>query len=206
MKSKIINTKGKELEESLALNEKVWNLPENIDLITQVLYVYNSNKRKGTAKTKTKAEVAGGGKKPWRQKGTGRARAGSIRSPLWIKGGRTFASGKQNLRKKINEKMKKKAIATALSSKLKGENVKFVKFSEKSEKKKIREDLISLSNNLKTLVVSENEDVLNSVQNVEKFKVAKPLNLNIFNSLDNKLIIIDSKSNKEIEERFVNEK
>ncbi len=206
MKSKIINTKGKETEESLSLNEKVWNLPENIDLLTQVLYVYNSNKRKGTAKTKTRAEVAGGGRKPWRQKGTGRARAGSIRSPLWIKGGRAFALGKQNLKKKINEKMRNKAIATALSSKLKGNNVKFVKFSGKAEKKKIREDLINLSSNLKTLVVSENEDVLNSVKNVEKFRVSKPLNLNIFNSLDNKLIIIDSKSNKVIEERLANEK
>lgn len=206
MKSKIINTKGKETEKSLTLNEKVWNLPENVDLIAQALYVYNSNKRRGTATTKTRAEVAGGGRKPWRQKGTGRARAGSIRSPLWVKGGRAFALGKQNLKKKINEKMKKKAIATALSYKLKQESVKFVKFGEKIDKKKTREDLIALSNNLKTLVVSENDDVLNSVKNVKKFKVSKPLNLNIFNSLDNKLIIIDSDSNEIIEKRFANEK
>lgn len=206
MKSKIISQKGKELESKLTLDKAVWELPENVDLVTQALYVYNANKRRGTAKTKTRAEIAGGGRKPWRQKGTGRARAGSIRSPLWIKGGVTFASGDQNWKKKLNEKMKKKAIAIALSSKLKEDAIKFVKFGPKDEIKDTRQDIVKLTEGLKTLVVSEKENVLKSVRNVEKFKVVNPKALNIFNSLDNKLVIIDPDSVEIIEKRLKNEK
>jgi large subunit ribosomal protein L4 len=206
MQSKIINQKGKETESKLTLDKVVWDLPENLDLVTQVLYIYNSNKRRGTAKAKTRAEVSGGGRKPWRQKGTGRARAGSTRSPIWVKGGVTFASSDNNWKKKINEKMKKKAIATVLSSKLKKDGVKFVKFTSKAEIKNIRQDLTKLAEDIKTLVVSEKEDILKSVRNVKNFKVVNPKTLNIFNSLDNKLILIDSEAVEVIEKRLKNEK
>ncbi len=206
MQSKIINQKGKDTENKVTLNNGVWGLSENTDLVTQVLYVYNSNKRRGTARAKTRAEVAGGGRKPWRQKGTGRARAGSIRSPLWVKGGVTFASSENNWNKKINEKMKKKAIASVLSTKLKNDEVRFVKFNSKGETKDYRKDLLKLTDKIKTLVVSEQENVLKSVRNAENFRVVNPRTLNIFNSLDNKLIIIDSEAVKVIEDRLKNEK
>lgn len=206
MQSKTISQKGKAVEKRLTLDKEVWGLPENIDLVTQALYVFNSNKRRSTAHAKTRAQVAGGGRKPWRQKGTGRARAGSIRSPLWVKGGVTFVPSDRNWKKKINEKMNKKAIATALSTKLKNEGIKFVKFNGKDETKKLREDIIKLSDNMKTLVVSEDEKVLKSVRNVEKFKTTNPKTLNIFNSLDNKQILIDVDSVEVIERRLKNGK
>ena len=206
MQSKIISQKGKAVEKKLTLDKEVWGLPENIDLLTQVLYVFNSNKRRSTAHAKTRAQVAGGGRKPWRQKGTGRARAGSIRSPLWVKGGVTFVPSDRNWKKKINEKMRKKAIATALSSKLKDEGIKFVKFNDKDEVKDLRKDIAKLSGDIKTLVVSENEKVLKSVRNVEKFKTTNPKTLNVFNSLDNKQMIIDVDAVEVIEKRLKNEK
>ncbi|HOR06320.1 MAG TPA: 50S ribosomal protein L4, partial [Candidatus Dojkabacteria bacterium] len=77
-------------EKKISLNKKVWEVPYNGDLVSQVLGVYFSNERKGTSNAKTRGDVSGGGIKPWRQKGTGRARSGSIRSPLWVGGGVTF--------------------------------------------------------------------------------------------------------------------
>ena len=79
-------------EEKVKLNPKVWEVPYNADLVAQVLYIYNSNARKGGAVVKDRSEVSGGGRKPWRQKGTGRARVGSSRSPIWIGGGVTFGN------------------------------------------------------------------------------------------------------------------
>jgi large subunit ribosomal protein L4 len=90
MKVELIDNNGKAVEGGLELNEKVWGLAYNEVLIAQALYVYNMNQRKATANAKARGDVSGGGKKPWRQKGTGRARAGSTRSPLWVIGGVTF--------------------------------------------------------------------------------------------------------------------
>jgi len=95
----------KTIEKNIKLNPQVWNVQLNPDLVAQVLYVYMNNERKGTAKAKTRGEVSGGGRKPWRQKGTGRARQGSIRSPLWRKGGVVFGpTDKRNWKRDINEK------------------------------------------------------------------------------------------------------
>ncbi len=206
MNAKVISQKGKEVEEKLTLDKEVWGLSENTDLLSQVLYVFNSNKRRSAANAKTRGQVSGGGRKPWKQKGTGRARAGSTRSPIWVKGGVAFSPSDRNWQKKINEKMKRKAVATALSTKLREEEVKFVKFGTKFTTKDVRNDLQQIADNLKTLVVSEDDNVLKSVRNVEKFKVVNPKSLNIFNSLDNKLILMDFNAVKVIEKRLKNEK
>ncbi len=206
MQTKLINQKGKEIEEKLTLDKEVWGLAPNDDLVAQSLFVYNSNQRRATANAKTRGQVSGGGRKPWRQKGTGRARAGSTRSPIWVKGGVTFVPNDRNWGKKINEKMKRKAIATALSTKLQNDEIKFVKFAKKGELKDIREDLLKISQKIKTLVVSEQENVLKSVQNVTKFKVSRPVKLNIYESLDNNLMLIDVDSVKVIETRLKNGK
>ena len=119
MKKEVYNQQGK-VAGTVELPEKIFNLPWNADLVHQVIVSMQSNKRAGTAHAKDRGEVRGGGKKPWRQKGTGRARHGSIRSPLWIGGGVTHGPRKdRNYSKKINRKMKRKALFTILSRKLK---------------------------------------------------------------------------------------
>ncbi len=203
---KLINQKGKEIEDKMTLEKLVWSLPRNEDLVSQAIYVFQSNQRLSNAQAKSRGDVSGGGRKPFRQKGTGRARAGSTRSPLWVKGGVTFVPNDRTWKKKLNDKMKKKAIAVVLSAKLKDEKVKFVKFSKKSESKTLRNDLTTLSSKLKTLVVSESEDILKVVRNLENVKISRPSTLNIFDALNNKLILIDAESVKVIEGRLKNEK
>ena len=108
----------------LKLNEAIFGLPWNADLVHQAVRAAMANKRQILASTKTRSEVSGGGKKPWRQKGTGRARHGSIRSPLWKGGGVTFGpTSERNFKLKINKKMARKAFLTGLSAKAKDNEI-----------------------------------------------------------------------------------
>ncbi len=127
MKAAIYNQKGEEVRK-IDLSDKVFNQKVNNDLLYQVVLVYQANRRKPVAFTKDRSEVQGGGKKPWRQKGTGRARHGSIRSPLWKGGGVTFGPRQKeyNRKKKINSKMKKAALRMILSQKIRDKEVKIV--------------------------------------------------------------------------------
>jgi large subunit ribosomal protein L4 len=119
IKATIHDLKGKEAGQT-ELSEKLFGLPWNADMVHQVIESMRSNARIGSASTKDRSEVRGGGKKPWRQKGTGRARHGSRRSPIWVGGGVTHGPRpERNYDKKINRKMKTKALFTILSAKLK---------------------------------------------------------------------------------------
>ena len=119
MKSQIYNSKAKAGKE-IDLPEGVFGQSWNGDLVHQVVHAITANTRAGTADTKGRAEVSGGGKKPWKQKGTGRARHGSSRSPIWKGGGVTHGPlAEKNYKQKINKKMSAKALATVLSAKLK---------------------------------------------------------------------------------------
>ncbi len=206
MKAKLLDNKGKDTGEKVDLDKNVWEVEENPDLIAQVLYVFNSNKRQGTASAKGRGEVSGGGRKPWRQKGTGRARAGSIRSPLWSKGGVVFPPTGRNWKRKINEKMKKKAVASVLSSKLRENALDFVKFGKNTKLKNLRNDISKITGGRKTLIVSDNDDVLMSLRNIKSFRTAKPSYLNIYQSMDNDRVIVDESAIKIIEKRLSNEK
>lgn len=119
MENTVYNKKG-EKKGSIKLPEKVFGLSWNGDLVHQVVHAISANTRAGTADTKGRSEVRGGGKKPWKQKGTGRARHGSSRSPIWKGGGVTHGPlAEKNYKQKINKKMSQKALAVALSAKLK---------------------------------------------------------------------------------------
>lgn len=144
VEAQVYNITGKEAGK-IQLSESVFGLPWNADLVHQVVISMEANKRTPVAHTKNRGEVSGGGKKPWQQKGTGRARHGSIRSPIWVKGG--VSHGPRNdkdFSSKINKKMKAKALYTILSRKLKQGEVLFVNdLSLKAPKTKEAKEILS---------------------------------------------------------------
>lgn len=147
MESTVYNQKGKEVGK-IQLAENVFGLKWNADLVHQVVVSMESTARTNVAHAKNRGEVSGGGKKPWQQKGTGRARHGSIRSPLWVGGGVTHGPrNDKSFDRKINKKMKAKALYTILSSKLKEGKIIFVDdLSLRAIKTKDAKDtLVSLS-------------------------------------------------------------
>jgi large subunit ribosomal protein L4 len=195
--------KKTETTKDIKLNPKVWKVELNPDLIAQVLYVYRSNERKGTATVKTRSDVRGGGRKPWRQKGTGRARVGSIRSPLWRKGGVVFGpSGKQNWKRSINSKMAKKATCMMLTERLKEKQLEFVTF-EKTDIKKLREKVLKDAGK-KTLVISINEDMKLAVRNLDKINYVDTNKVNAKHIVDSIKVLVDQDSVKILEERLTN--
>jgi large subunit ribosomal protein L4 len=126
METKIYNQSGKEAGK-FNLPKGIFDMPWNADLVHEVVRLMNSNSRTNVAHTKTRGEVRGGGKKPWKQKGTGRARHGSTRSPIWVGGGVAHGPrNDQNFSRKINKKVKDKALFTVLSRKMKDGEILFV--------------------------------------------------------------------------------
>lgn len=150
METKVYNNQGKEVKK-IDLSDKLFALPWNADLVHQVIVSMQSNLREPWAHVKDRSAVSGGGKKPWRQKGTGRARHGSSRSPIWIGGGVTHGPiNEKDYSKKINKKMRQKAVLVLLSQKLKKENLLLVD-SVSSEGPKTKE-AAGLLKNLSTAV------------------------------------------------------
>lgn len=136
METIVYNAKGEKAKAKFTLPENIFGLPWNADLVHQVVTSMQSNARRGLAHAKTRGEVRGGGKKPWRQKGTGRARHGSTRSPIWVGGG--VAHGPRNTKdysKKISRQMREKALLVTLSRKFKDGEVIFVDMIEMNEPK-----------------------------------------------------------------------
>ncbi len=191
--AKVYNQEGKEVAE-LELNKAIFGLPWNNDLVHQAVRTYMANQRQVIASTKTRAEVSGGGRKPWRQKGTGRARHGSIRSPLWVGGGVTFGpTSERNFKLKINKKMARKAFLTALSAKAKDNEILFlddlkIASVKTKEMAKIMANFPQVKKGL--VVLSENNNILkNASRNLPKLDVVNINNLNIFNVLKYQYLI-----------------
>ena len=192
---KVYNQEGKEVSE-LKLNEAAFGLPWNADLVHQVVRVAMANKRQVLASTKTREEVSGGGRKPWRQKGTGRARHGSIRSPLWKGGGVTFGPTKErNFKLKINKKMARKAFLTALSTKAKDNELLILddlKLSAPKTKEmaKIMKNFPQVKTGLLVLAGEKDENLKRAGRNLPNLRITNIDNLNILDILKYKNLIL----------------
>lgn len=199
-----VTTTTKEVKpkaQEVKLNPIVWEAPYNGDLVAQVLYVYISNERKGTSNAKTRGDVRGGGRKPWKQKGTGRARSGSSRSPLWVGGGVTFVPNDKNWSKKINKQMARKATCIMLSERLRKEALNFVNMPKEAIRKALEEKI-----GKKALVITANVDVKKSLGNVENVTVITPEKVNTKHLVSARNILVDQDAVNILEERLTDGK
>lgn len=207
MEVKVYNQNGK-VAGKTRLPAEIFGIPLNPDLINQVIVTYLSRRRAGTAKTKSRAERRGGGKKPWPQKGTGRARTGSLRSPIFRKGGVVFGPRLgRNYKKKINKKMKRKAFLMALSSKVKDKEIIVLEDLklEKIKTKNLEKILIRLKAiGKKTLLVLPQKDEIieKSGRNLVGLTIKRASNLNTFDVLASKWLIITKNSLEVIKKNY----
>ncbi len=163
MLAEVLDSSLKQVKEKLELNDALFDCKYNESLVHQVVVTYLNNSRSGTKAQKTRAMVRGGGAKPWKQKGTGRARAGTIRSPIWRSGGQTFAATPKDYNAKINKKMYKIGLRSILSEMYRQNRIVFVDSIDVSEPKtKIMDQLLSgadISARDKILIVTDSLDV-----------------------------------------------
>ncbi len=198
MKFPIYNQEGKQGGE-ITLPKDIFEVPMNSNLLHQVIQMQMSNRRQGSAKVKDRGEVRGGGKKPWRQKGTGRARHGSIRSPLWIGGGVTFGPNQEkNFKKKINRKIKRKAVFMVLSSKLQDKQIIFLdKLTMDNIKTKDAADIlkkIKASTPVLLVIPEKNDVIIKSLNNIKNVETIEAKNINALDLASSKNLIILEKS------------
>lgn len=211
MKTDIYNQKGEKIEK-IELPKEIFDVKMNVDLLHQVVVSQTANQRQVIAHTKDRSEVRGGGKKPWRQKGTGRARHGSRRSPIWKGGGVTFGPTKErNFKKDIPKKMQRKALMMVLSSKLK-DNFLFVldKIVLERPKTKLMAGIINnFFKNESGLIAlpTYQKDIVKAANNIPKIKTIEARNLNSLELLSHKYLIIPKEAVEVIEKTFIkNEK
>ena len=198
----VYNMQGKKVSD-IELNENVFGIKPNEKIVHIALVNYMANQRQGTANTKTRAEVSGGGRKPWRQKGTGRARQGSIRAPQWIKGGIALGPKPRDYSYRINKKERQLAIKSLLSAKVLENNLVVV---DKLDLKEIKtKNMVKTLENLKvegkTLIIlpEKNKNVQSSARNIGGVKTSLTNTINVYDLLKyNKLILtVDSVKNLE---------
>lgn len=206
----IVYNQNKEKTEEIELPKEVFDVQMNADLVHQVVVSQMANRRKVIAHTKDRSDVRGGGKKPWRQKGTGRARHGSRRSPIWKGGGVTFGPTNERVYKKeIPKKMQRKALMMVLSAKAKN-NLLLVldKISLKELKTKLMAEIMRklLPGNTGTCLIAlsrKEENIIRVVNNLSKTETIEARNLNCSDLLSSKHLIILKESIKIIKETFI---
>ncbi len=201
----VYDIKGKKVSD-IELADSVFGIEPNENIVHAVLVNYLANQRQGTQSTKTRAEVRGGGRKPWRQKGTGRARQGSIRAPQWIKGGIALGPKPRSYKYTVNKKERRLAIKSILSSKVLEKELTVV---EKLELKEIKtktmvKALADLKVEGKTLIVlpENNQNVLMSSRNIEGVKTITANNINVFDLLKYTNLILPVDTVKKLEEVY----
>ncbi|MBP9758617.1 50S ribosomal protein L4 [Candidatus Dojkabacteria bacterium] len=183
MKVNYFDEKLTKIEKGFDLNDKLADVKENLALVSQYIYVYQSNQRQATAKTKDRSEVSGGGRKPWKQKGTGRARIGSNRVPNWRGGGVSFGpDGTQNYKKTMNKKMKAGAVKCLLNDKIKNGKLIVLKDLSFDKTKEAEKLLGKLPENRNVLIVHNKDD--NFYKIVRNISWADAVRVDEFNGFD----------------------
>ena len=204
LKVDVLNMEGKKVGD-IELNESVFGVEVNDIVVHTALVNYLANQRQGTQSTKTRAEVRGGGRKPWRQKGTGRARQGSIRAPQWIKGGIALGPKPRSYKYAIPKKMRQLALKSVLTSKVQEGNLVVVDKLELNEIK--TKNMVNVLNNLKVnkaLVVldSKNLNVQASARNIENVKTSVVNIINVYDLLKYDSLVLTEDAIKKIEEVY----
>ncbi|MBW6410379.1 50S ribosomal protein L4 [Clostridium weizhouense] len=200
----LFNQEGKQVGD-IELNANVFETEVNAHALHQVVVALLANKRQGTQSAKTRTEVRGGGIKPWRQKGTGRARQGSIRAPQWIKGGVVFAPKPRDYRVSVPKSMRKVAMTSALTSKVNdGQMVVLESLAFEAPKTKQVIEMLKAFEAKKTLIVTaeSNEAVYKSARNIQGVNVIPVNNINVYDLLKFEKLIITKDAVSKIEEVY----
>ena len=201
----VYSIEGKKVKE-IELNEAIFGIEPNEAVVHSVLVNFLANQRQGTQNTKTRSEVRGGGRKPWRQKGTGRARQGSIRAPQWIKGGIALGPKPRSYYYTVNKKERRLAIKSMLSSKVLENTLVVVDSLEMKEIK--TKEMVKVLNNLKVegktlmLLAEKNENVQKSARNIEGVKTTLVNTINVYDLLKYKNLVITLDTVKKLEEVY----
>lgn len=197
---KVLSQTGKEVS-TITLDKEVFGVEVNEQVMFDAVMTYLANRRQATAKTKKRHEVSGGGKKPFRQKGTGRARAGSSRSPIWVGGGTVFGpDGNQNFKIKQNKKEHKLALKSALTKQV-NNLVVLDNLTVEGKTKEVVSVLkaLNIANN-KVLLVSEDEKVLQGTRNLNNVLVVNKNNISVYDLLNSETLVMVEADVKELEE------
>ena len=201
----VYNMQGKKVSD-VELSTAVFGIEPNEAVVHSVLVNYLANQRQGTQSTKTRAEVRGGGRKPWRQKGTGRARQGSIRAPQWIKGGIALGPKPRSYYYTVNKKERQLAVKSVLSSKVLENTLVVVDSLDMKEIK--TKEMVKALNNLKVegktlmLLAEKNENVQKSARNIEGVKTTLVNTINVYDLLKYKNLVITLDTVKKLEEVY----
>ena len=200
----VLNMEGKEVG-SMELNDAVFGVEINEHLVHQAVVLQLANNRQGTQKAKTRSEVSGGGRKPWRQKGTGHARQGSTRAPQWTGGGVVFAPTPRDYSFKLNKKERRLALKSVLTSRV--QESKFIVLDELKMDEIKTKKFMEVLNNLKVakalVVVPENDtNVLMSARNVASVKTASVKTINVYDVLKYDTVVATKATVEAIEEVY----
>lgn len=204
IKLPVVSMTGENVSTMTAKGE-IFNIEPNKAVMFEAVQVYQANKRQATAKTKVRSEVSGGGKKPWKQKGTGRARAGSSRSPIWVGGGTVFGpDGRQNYSLSMNSKAHNLAVRSALSLKAKEKAIIVIDKFELAEAKtkSMVEVLKAVKAGKKVLIVldEENENIINAAKNIAGTIIVPTDNVCVYDLLNVDTVVTTKAAIKKIEE------
>ena len=200
----VYNMEGKEVDK-IELNDSIFGVEINEHLVHMAVLQQLANKRQGTQKAKTRSEVRGGGRKPWRQKGTGHARQGSTRSPQWTGGGVVFAPTPRDYSFKLNKKEKRAALKSALTSRVQ-EN-KFIVVDELALNEIKTKKFVEVMNNLKVskalvVLAEDDQNVIKSASNVASVKTANAGMINVYDILKYSTVVATKAAVEKIEEVY----